>query len=162
MASNGSGQLFYRPVYLFAHRNPSAATDLLAITAKFESSSSSNTIELSPMHYIPICTSGCDDVSLSMGGAHWKNKFAKDVRLGDIIMMKASFSNLALQQGSVMRMAKVEYISRKKAIGLFSPLIRGANIVIDGIVASPHANSPRLNPLAKFLIGVTGGQVSEG
>ena len=145
-----TGRPAFRPVYLFGHRDPSRPSRFVNLGV----TGSPTPLQLSPTHFIPICTSGCDATAT----VRWTYKYAKDVRVGDIVMafqqiedgsnnMSATAAaagvdgaaGAASPADSGIRLARVEYTTMSLEAGLFNPYVRGADIVVDGIVASPHS-----------------------
>ena len=130
LSSDEYGHLFYRPVYFFGHRDSSSVAKYISLET-----SAGLILQLSPTHFIPTCTSGChvaDAAEFPADAVQWVYKYASAVKVGDIVLSVAS-SNMTAS------LVVVETISETMEIGLFNPYIRGANIVVNGIVASPHS-----------------------
>ncbi|GLC58799.1 hypothetical protein PLESTB_001402300 [Pleodorina starrii] len=120
--SSSTGSVVHRPVYLFGHREEGGMAPYVHITA------AGRTLAATPGHFVPVCVSHCE----VEGGraASMENRRAGDVRVGDVVTVADPVPALAV-------VTQVEII---RARGAFNPFIRGADLIVDGLRASPHSD----------------------
>ena len=121
-----SGALEYNAVYFFGHRDADATAALLNIEA------GGHVVKVTSLHYIPVCRAGCSVESLKSGLAVLKEVYAKDVVVGDVLVVVGDDDSLSA--------APVVRIWRSTEKGLYNPYVRGARIVTDGLLTSAHSD----------------------
>lgn len=118
-------------MYFFGHREPSIPSKMISLHM-----AGGLSLQLSPTHFIPTCTYGCDDATAALttggGKTKWVYKYASAVIVGDIVKHVPSATHKPT-------LVAVESINETLELGLFNPYVRGANIVVNNIVASPHS-----------------------
>ena len=123
-----SGGRVFREVYLFGHRDEGVVQEYVSVRA-----AGGAVLQLTPKHYIPVCVSGCTAEGLASGAAAMQPKYASELRAGDVLLVAGGgASGLAL--------AAVEETWTSAAVGAFNPFVRGADLIVDGVVASPHSD----------------------
>lgn len=136
-----TGQFVYRTVFLFGHKLPTGSFAFVNM-----GTDSGATLQLTANHFVPIRTPATgfkfgnhDSVSY---------KLARDIRVGDVVMVLAQNSTSAFTSaspangttgGAAVMPAMVTEVWESHETGLFNPYVRGADIIVDGVVASPHA-----------------------
>jgi hypothetical protein len=123
-----TGRRVFREVYLFGHRDQDAIATYVAIQTQ-----SGRTLRLTPQHYIPVCVSGCTLSALASGQLVTEARYASQVKAGDVVLVADQASG-AVQPSAVVS----TWVTADS--GLFNPFVRGANLVVDGVVASPHSD----------------------
>ncbi|KXZ45743.1 hypothetical protein GPECTOR_51g729 [Gonium pectorale] len=119
-----TGAVVHRPVFLFGHREAAGARPYVHITA------AGRTLAASAGHFVPVCVARCSTRELREGAAVMENRRAGAVYVGDIVVAAAPLPHLA-------EVAHVEvFVSR----GAYNPYIRGADLFVDGLLASPHSD----------------------
>jgi hypothetical protein len=118
-----SGELVHREVYLFGHR------DAGTVNPNYVSlkTAAGPTLQLSASHYIPVCASACDSAQPAM-----EAKYASEVRVGDLVLVMAA-------GGQATQLSAVVEAWQSAAVGAFNPYVRGADLVVDGVVSSARA-----------------------
>ena len=128
-----SGAQVFREVYLFGHRDSGAVQEYVSVRT-----AGGSVLQLSPRHYIPVCVEGCSGDALAAApgsSAVMQPKYASDVRVGDIVLAAAADG-----ASSGLALVAVEEVWTGLAAGAFNPLVRGADLIVNGVVASPHSD----------------------
>jgi hypothetical protein len=112
-----AGATAYRPVYLFGHREAGSVQPYVSLTT-----ASGHTLRLSPSHYIPVLPSP----AAAPGAA--QPKYASEVRPGDLVLVMAA-------SGQATQLSAVVEAWQSAAVGAFNPFVRGADLVVDGVVS---------------------------
>jgi hypothetical protein len=133
-----SGTVGYCEVYLFGHRNPNTFSKFINLRTK-----SNQTLQLSPTHFAKICMRGCTASGLSLKTYELKALYASEVRVGDLLVT-LSPSSADVNAGAAvfdqtLVLSPVEEIWTTVERGLYNPFIRSGNLIVDGVVASPHS-----------------------
>jgi hypothetical protein len=76
-------------------------------------------------HYIPICIAACVTEQLVMQQIH-----SADVRVGDLVLVVVGSADEAPQLSPVVEAWE------SAALGAFNPFVRGADLLVDGVVSS--------------------------
>lgn len=123
-----SGRQVFREVFLFGHREPAGVQRYVSIHT-----ASGHRLRLSPQHYIPVCTSGCTTHDLAAGRLVTEARYGSEVKAGDVVLVAA---------GTQQQLAPSAVLEAwvTPAAGAYNPLVRGADLLVDGVVASPHSN----------------------
>ncbi|KXZ50772.1 hypothetical protein GPECTOR_15g457 [Gonium pectorale] len=119
-----SGREVYAPVYLFGHRSAAGSQAYVHVTA------GGRTLAATPGHFLPVCTAGCTPEGLERRTAVLENRRAGDVREGDTLLLADPSPAFA----------PVSSVDTLLAGGAYNPYVRGADIIVDGVVASPHSD----------------------
>jgi hypothetical protein len=82
-------------------------------------------LQLSPKHFIPVCTSGCDAAGKAPA---FEARYASEVRVGDLVRAHHV-------EGQDTQLSAVVEAWRAAAVGAFNPFVRGADLVVDGVVS---------------------------
>ncbi|KXZ50378.1 hypothetical protein GPECTOR_16g551 [Gonium pectorale] len=114
-----SGRLVFRPIYLFGHRRPEGRTPYVHISA----AAGGYSLAATRGHFMPVCVGRCSDEELAAGAAVLENS---NVTPG-------GSDSLALS------LATVTHVDLASARGAFNPYVRGADLLVDGVLASPHS-----------------------
>lgn len=124
-----AGAPAYRPVYLFGHRDASSVQTYVSLRT-----ASGHTLRLSPSHYIPVLAPAA---AAKAGGSAelgaTRPKYASEVRPGDVVLVSTP-GNISVVASEVLSAWLAP------ATGAFNPFVRGADLVVDGVVASPHSD----------------------
>ncbi|KXZ41335.1 hypothetical protein GPECTOR_541g547 [Gonium pectorale] len=121
-----TGELVYREVYLFGHREADRVNPYVHLTA------GGRTLVGTQRHFLPVCVSRCTQQDLEAGSITLENRRFEDVRVGDLLLLSAGGSSFAL--------APVTAVDVMLTRGAYNPYVRGADLVVDGVVASPHSD----------------------
>ncbi|KXZ41320.1 hypothetical protein GPECTOR_555g573 [Gonium pectorale] len=121
-----TGAEVFREVYLFGHRDAALAVPYVHLTA------GGRTLVGSEGHFLPVCARRCTEADLQAGTIELENRRFRDVRAGDVLLISTGDSSFAL--------APVSAVDVLMARGAFNPYVRGADLVVDGVVASPHSD----------------------
>ncbi|KXZ45492.1 hypothetical protein GPECTOR_54g233 [Gonium pectorale] len=121
-----TGKEVFREVYLFGHREADRTTPYVHVTA------GGRTLVGSDGHFLPVCAQRCTEADLQAGTIGLENRRFRDVRAGDMLLLSAGDSSFTL--------ASVSAVDVLMARGAYNPYVRGADLVVDGVVASPHSN----------------------
>ncbi|KXZ45742.1 hypothetical protein GPECTOR_51g728 [Gonium pectorale] len=116
----------HRPVFLFGHREAAGARPYVHITA------AGRTLAASAGHFVPVCVARCTTWELKEGAAVMENRRAKNVRVGDVVAVMAP--------GSAAEPETVTDVEVLTDWGAYNPYIRGADLFVDGLLASPHSD----------------------
>ncbi|KXZ42801.1 hypothetical protein GPECTOR_117g366 [Gonium pectorale] len=119
-----TGGIVHRPVYLFGHRTGDDFGSYVHITA------AGRTLKATHKHFVPVCVQRCTAADVRSGTAVLEHRYAGDVRVGDNILVSDPTPALAVVSAVDVMLAR----------GFFNPYIRGADLIVDGVVASPHSN----------------------
>lgn len=122
-----TGNFVYRPVFLFGHRQQTGKYAYVNI-----GTDSGAALQLTSNHFVPV------RVSQSGTGSSVIYKVARDVRVGDLVMVVAGNGTSAFSGTAALEPATVTEVWVSRETGLITPYIRGADIIVDGVVASPH------------------------
>jgi len=124
----------FEPVIYFSRHWAEDGTrrDDASMTTFLSIHTSGRCIKLTGLHYIPI-----------IQNETFKEIMAKQVRIGDVI----------LERGN--REAKVEALGTYRAKGAYMPITKSGKILVDGIVASCHAE-PTFRPVVDNLVRILG------
>ncbi|KXZ51391.1 hypothetical protein GPECTOR_12g353 [Gonium pectorale] len=120
-----TGAVSYKAVYLFGHREAAGALRYVHI-----GTASGRTLAATPGHFVPVCVEGCTAEQLAQGAAVMRNRRAGDVRVGDVV----------LTADPSPAFEAVESVAVLTSHGAFNPYVRGADLIVDGVVASPHSD----------------------
>jgi hypothetical protein len=112
------GATAYLPVYLFGHRDASSVQTYVNLRT-----ASGHALRLSPYHFIPV---------LAPAAAAATAKYASEVRPGDLVLV-SDHSN------SSVAASKVVSVWLAPATGAFNPFVRGADLLVDGVVSAGSA-----------------------
>lgn len=123
-----TGQQVYREVFLFGHRERADVQPYVSIHT-----ASGHRLRLSPKHYIPVCTSGCTAEGLAAGLLVSEARYGSELRAGDVVLVAAGD-----QQQLVPSAVLEAWVTQ--AAGAYNPFVRGADLLVDGVVASPHSD----------------------
>lgn len=119
------GNVQWKPVYLFGHRM-SIVRDYVALHT------SSKRLQLTDHHYAKVCISGCMPEALANGGTILEARWAVDVRVGDVLLTCSE------DHSQCVDFEEVVAVGLSYEIGKYNPLVRGADLIVDGVVVSPH------------------------
>ncbi|KXZ46082.1 hypothetical protein GPECTOR_47g358 [Gonium pectorale] len=119
-----TGAVVHRPVFLFGHREAAGARPYVHITA------AGRTLAASAGHFVPVCVARCSTRELREGAAVMENRRAGVVRVGDVVVVAAPLPDLA----------EVVAVEVFVSMGAYNPYIRGADLFVDGLLASPHSD----------------------
>ncbi|KXZ51396.1 hypothetical protein GPECTOR_12g358 [Gonium pectorale] len=120
-----TGAVSYKAVYLFGHREAAGALRYVHI-----GTASGRTLSATPGHFVPVCVEGCTAEQLAQGAAVMRNRRAGDVRVGDVVLTADPSPTFEA----------VESVEVLTSHGAFNPYVRGADLIVDGVVASPHSD----------------------
>ncbi|KXZ41341.1 hypothetical protein GPECTOR_533g535 [Gonium pectorale] len=132
-----TGAVSYKPVYLFGHRQAGgAAMPYLHITA------AGRTLVATGGHFLPVCAASCTAQDLAAGSAVLENRRAADVAVGDVVLLVGGTDGQGDGDGAAASpaLATVSHVDTLLARGAFNPYVRGADLIVDGVVASPHSD----------------------
>ncbi|KXZ51613.1 hypothetical protein GPECTOR_12g577 [Gonium pectorale] len=122
-----TGGEVFREVYLFGHREAARTAPYVHLTA------GGRTLVGSEGHFLPVCAHSCTETDLQAGTIGLENRRFRDVRVGDMLLLSAG-------SDSSFVLAPVSSVDVLMARGAYNPYVRGADLVVDGVVASPHSN----------------------
>jgi len=131
-----SGNVVFKEVFLFFHKdaNPTLLFEF------FNFAVSSKTLTLSGNHYTRLCVAHCTDQGIKNHNYKLINVYARDVKVGDIMLIvNRHDSNTLINGTSAISFQKVDMIWVSQESGLYTPYILGADIIVNGVVASIHA-----------------------
>lgn len=120
---NLHGDREFNEVYLFGHRDDATVAEFVNLQV------TSMVMTITPTHFARVCESHCSTESLWAGMTVMRHVYAKDVVVGDVMLVA----------GETVEFASVERVWRSMERGLYNPYVRGGNIVVDGTVASVHS-----------------------
>ena len=128
----GSGARVFREVYLFGHRDGDTVQEYVSVRT-----AGGAVLQLSPRHYIPVCVHGCaaGEEGWAPGSAVLQPKYGSELRVGDVVLVAAAGGS-----ASGLEPAAVVETWVSAAVGAFNPFVRGADLIVDGVVASPHSD----------------------
>ncbi|MEW5317818.1 MAG: hypothetical protein WDW38_009086 [Sanguina aurantia] len=118
-----TGLLSWNAVYLFGHRNAEVYQPYVTLTT------ASGKLQMSPRHFIAVCVAACAGAAPAM-----RYRYASDLAVGDLVCSTPSVNAPALALTPVTR------VWTEIARGAFNPYVRGADMIVDGVVASPHSD----------------------
>ena len=118
-----TGAIQYREVYLFGHRTPTVQRQFIELKM-----SGGQTLQLTSRHFIPRCLSGCDSYSTAKS----ENVYAMDIAAGNKLFVSGFDSEI--------QVSEVISVSEVSSVGVFNPFVFGADLIVDGVVASPHSD----------------------
>ncbi|KXZ53843.1 hypothetical protein GPECTOR_6g761 [Gonium pectorale] len=121
-----TGKEVFREVYLFGHREAARTAPYVHVTA------GGRTLVGSEGHFLPVCAHRCTEADLQAGTIGLENRRFRDVRAGDMLLLSVGASSFSL--------TPVFSVDVLVARGAYNPYVRGADLVVDGVVASPHSN----------------------
>ncbi|KXZ50376.1 hypothetical protein GPECTOR_16g549 [Gonium pectorale] len=87
-------------------------------------------------HFVPVCVGRCSDEELAAGAAVLENRRAGDVQAGDLIAVVAGGN---VTPSRALSLATVTHVDLASSRGAFNPYVRGADLLVDGVLASPHS-----------------------
>lgn len=122
-----TGKVGYKEVYLFGHRDAQAVSeDYIQLTT------AAANLTLSDGHFIPVCVpsaAGPCRAGAPRSAVKLEYKYAKAVVAGDFVLVEQ-------EAGAVL----TEVLSVRFTVesGMFTPFVRGSDLIVDGVVASPH------------------------
>eukprot|EP01036_Dinobryon_divergens_P024050 gene24050-32464_t len=127
-----SGNIVFKEVFLFGHKDssPRLLLDYLNFAV------GSKTLTMSSTHYARLCVADCNDQGIRDKSYKLINVYARDVKVGDIML---SIQRGDLVSGSTIAFERVDMIWVATDNGIHNPYILGADIVVNGVVASVHA-----------------------
>ncbi|MEW5317868.1 MAG: hypothetical protein WDW38_009132 [Sanguina aurantia] len=117
-----TGQLSWNEVYMFSHRDAAIYQTYVTLTTAFAK------LQMTPMHFIPTCVADCAGASPVM-----QYKYSRDLAVGDLVLSTTSINAPA-------QLTPVTRVWTEIARGAFNPYVRGADMIVDGVVASPHSD----------------------
>ncbi|KXZ52030.1 hypothetical protein GPECTOR_10g1053 [Gonium pectorale] len=120
-----TGSVSYKPVYLFGHRESAGSRRYVHIAT-----AAGRTLAATSGHFVPVCVEGCTAEQLTLGAAVMQNRRAGNIRVGDVVLT-------ADPSPAFETVESVELLAAK---GAFNPYVRGADLIVDGVVASPHSD----------------------
>ena len=134
-----SGHVVFKEVFLFGHKdaNPNMLFEF------FNFAVGSKTLTLSSTHYTRLCIAHCNAEGIQNHSYQLINVYARDVKVGDIMLIvhhhqggpdtiiDGTTTNVSFQ--------KVDMVWISTDSGLHNPYILGADIIVNGVVASVHA-----------------------
>jgi hypothetical protein len=124
-----TGAKVSREVYLFGHREQDVQAQYVGIKL-----ATGQSLKLTPFHYLPVCVESCSMQGFSAGSFKGVATYAADVKVGDVLMVNSNASSDNVGLSTVVQ------ISMSKGVGAFNPYVRGAYLVVDGVVVSPHSD----------------------
>ena len=129
---NSKGEVIYSDVYLFGHRNSNVTSSMISLATSL------HTVTMAPTHYARICVANCDAGGLVSKATKFVNTYAKDVKVGDIVLELVGLVDSRDDAGLVF--SPVLHIGLSLEVGLYAPFVKDTrNIIVDGVVASVHA-----------------------
>jgi hypothetical protein len=139
---HSSGQLVFREVFVFGHRLPNTVAPYINIKT-----AAGTLLQLTPHHYIPVCMDNCN----SSSKVHIEAKYAADVSPGDVVLVTSADYSRVLP-------SRVTAAWESHSIGLYHPAVRGADIIVNRVVATTYAkwmlDSVTPSSLRKYLPAV--------
>ena len=127
-----SGKVIFAEVFLFGHRSPEEYADYVSLQTE------SRSLQLSTTHFARICSSGCDEDGLRSGRFKMKSVFPQNVSAGDLLLEEAAL-NSSFAEGGKLRFAEVKAVSITIELGIYLPLVRGGDLIVNGVAVSPHS-----------------------
>mmetsp|Transcript_23178 Transcript_23178/g.39229 ORF Transcript_23178/g.39229 Transcript_23178/m.39229 type:complete len:547 (+) Transcript_23178:110-1750(+) len=137
----------------------------LPVNAKEERSmKSTTTLRLSQNHYAVVCVKNCDKASIAEGAHELQHVRAGRLRVGDVMLRSLptladvasehehyhsnSTVDIRMHTGPsvsattpvLMGVVTIHDISYGREVGQYAPFVRGAQLIVDGVVVSPHAS----------------------
>jgi GTP-binding protein EngB required for normal cell division len=122
---DGKGILRYCVVYFFGHLNPNIFTEFVNLRTNLN-----QTLRLSSTHFAKICVHECTSQGIQSNAIQLKSLYATDVKIGDLML------SVVNQQ---LIISSVEDIWLTQEQGLYNPYIRSHDLIVNGIVVSPHS-----------------------
>ncbi|KXZ54182.1 hypothetical protein GPECTOR_5g278 [Gonium pectorale] len=123
-----TGAVSYKPVYLFGHREAGGSWPYVHLAT-----AEGRTLAATPGHFVPVCVDRCTAEQLAEGAAVIHDRRAGAVRVGDVLLVDGD-------SGSPPALSTVASVDVLLARGAFNPYVRGADLIVDGVVASPHSD----------------------
>lgn len=154
-----SGRVVFKEVFLFGHKdaNPKVLFEF------FNFAVGSKTLTLSGTHYTRLCVAHCSEEGIKNHTYKLINVYARDVKVGDIMLVvHQSDSNTVIDGDTTTTITttafqKVDMVWVSTDSGLHNPYILGADVIVNGVVASVHAVhyiSNYYSPLLHTMYGV--------
>ena len=130
-----SGSVVFKEVFLFGHKdaNPSHMFQF------FNFAVGRNTLSMSGTHYARLCVADCSDKGIVNKSYKLINVYARDVKVGDIMLTVQGDLHDDEGGSTTVSFQRVEMLWISTDVGLHNPYILGADIIVNGVVASVHA-----------------------
>jgi hypothetical protein len=118
--NDATGLSTFERVDSFIHRRADIETEFYQLKTV-----AGNTLTLSPLHMVPVLTCGSPSSSAS-------TIYAKDARVGQCLLTHAD--------GQIVQ-SRIEDVGQVTKTGIFAPLTKSGNLMVDDVVASCYASA---------------------
>ena len=127
----GGNTLEYQDVYFFGHKLPDDDSAYMNVMYGVDDQQLSK-LTLTGNHYARVCVANCDAAGIADGSFELEHVPAQNLKLGDLIVGVNSLN-------SSLFIGPIRDIYHTVEQGVYAPFVRGADLVVDGTVVSPHA-----------------------
>lgn len=121
------GAATFSPVYTNTHSSSTRTTTFLHITASSRTEGHSNTLHISPMHFLYLQPGGCGSSS------NFRLARAKEAQIGDAVIVLHNVSGATTCKD-------IQRITSSTETGFSSPFTLEGTIIVDGMAASVYSD----------------------